>query len=101
MVLPASIPGILTGGILAMSRAIGEAAPILVVSGVVFIMNTPRNLMSDFSAMPLQVYDWVQRPQEEFHQVAAAGIMVLLVVLLVFNGAAVFVRQRLQGRLHG
>ncbi len=96
VVLPAASPGILTGAILAISRAIGEAAPILVVSGVVFIMNTPRNLMSDFSALPLQIYSWASQPQEDFMSVAAAGIVVLLVVLMVFNVAAVLLRQRLQ-----
>jgi len=96
MILPAAVPGIMTGAILAMSRAIGEAAPILVVSGIVFIMNTPSNLMSDFSAMPLQIYSWANMPQEEFKGVAAAGIIVMLVVLCVFNLAAVLIRQRVQ-----
>jgi len=96
MILPAAIPGIMTGAILAMSRAIGEAAPILVVSGIVFIMNTPSNLMSDFSAMPLQIYSWANMPQEEFKGVAAAGIIVMLVVLCAFNLAAVLIRQRVQ-----
>lgn len=96
MVLPAAAPGILTGAILAISRAIGEAAPILVVSGIVFLMNTPRNLMSDFSALPLQVYSWASQPQDQFMSVAAAGIVVLLVVLMGFNVTAVILRQRLQ-----
>jgi phosphate transport system permease protein len=96
MVLPAAVPGIMTGAILAMSRAIGEAAPILVVSGIVFIMNTPKSLMSDFSAMPLQIYSWANMPQDEFKQVAAAGIIVLLVVLSAFNLTAVIIRQRFQ-----
>jgi phosphate transport system permease protein len=94
--LPAAVPGIMTGAILAMGRAIGEAAPLLMIAGIVFISNPPRNLMDDFTAMPLQIYNWAQRPQGEFHDVAASGIIVLLVVLLVFNAAAVFVRQRLQ-----
>lgn len=96
MILPAAVPGIMTGAILAMSRAIGEAAPILVVSGIVFIMNTPSNLMSDFSAMPLQIYSWANMPQEEFKGVAAAGIIVMLVVLCAFNLAAVLIRHRVQ-----
>jgi phosphate transport system permease protein len=96
MILPAAVPGIMTGAILAMSRAIGEAAPILVVSGIVFIMNTPKSLMSDFSAMPLQIYSWANMPQDEFKQVAAAGIIVLLVVLSAFNLTAVIIRQRFQ-----
>ncbi|QGJ69033.1 Phosphate transport system permease protein PstA [Planctomycetales bacterium 10988] len=91
--LPAGIPGILTGAILAMSRAIGEAAPLLIIAGIVYITNAPSNLMSDFTVMPLQIYNWAQRPQIEFHELAATGIIVLLAVLLVFNGIAVFLRQ--------
>lgn len=100
MVLPAAVPGIMTGAILAMSRAIGEAAPILVVSGIVFIMNTPKSLMSDFSAMPLQIYSWANMPQDEFKKVAAAGIIVLLVVLCSFNLIAILLRQRFQKSLN-
>jgi len=96
IVLPAAIPGIMTGSILAMSRAIGEAAPILVIAGVVFIRFTPHNLMDEFTAMPLQIYDWAGRPQEAFHNVAASGILVLLSVLLAFNAIAVILRQKLQ-----
>lgn len=94
-VLPASIPGILTGSILAVSRAIGEAAPLLVVGGFVFITFVPRNLMDDFAAMPLQIFNWASRPQEEFHKVAASGILVLLGVLLAFNAVAIVLRQKL------
>ncbi len=94
--LPAAMPGILTGAILAMSRAIGEAAPILMIAGIVFISNPPGNLMDDFTAMPLQVYNWAQRPQQDFHDLAASGIIVLLAVLLCFNTAAALVRQKLR-----
>jgi phosphate transport system permease protein len=94
--LPAAIPTIMTGSILAMSRAIGEAAPILVIAGIVFIRFTPVNIMDEFTAMPLQIYDWASRPQAEFHKVAAAGIIVLLAVLLTFNTAAVFIRHKLR-----
>ena len=94
--LPAAIPGIMTGAILAMSRAIGEAAPILVISGTVFIRFTPENLMDDFTAMPLQIYNWAGRPQEAFHDVASTGIIVLLAVLLTFNAVAVIIRARFQ-----
>lgn len=93
--LPAALPGILTGAILAMSRAIGEAAPILMIAGIVFISNPPGNLMDDFTAMPLQIFNWAQRPQQEFHDLAASGIVVLLVVLLCFNGVAALVRHKL------
>lgn len=96
MILPASVPGIMTGAILAMSRAIGEAAPLLVISGIVFIMFTPKNLMSDFTAMPLQIFNWAGRPQAGFQNVAAAGIIVLLVVLLAFNAVAILIRQKFQ-----
>lgn len=96
MTLPAAMPGIMTGSILAMSRAIGEAAPILIIAGIVFITFTPEHLMDDFTAMPLQIFDWAGRPQAEFHKVAASGIIVLLAVLLSFNAVAVLVRQKLQ-----
>lgn len=92
--LPAAMPGMMTGAILAMSRAIGEAAPLLMIAGIVFISNPPGNIMDDFTAMPLQIYNWAQRPQQDFHQLAASGIIVLLGVLLVFNGVAVMIRQR-------
>ncbi|MBC7833808.1 MAG: phosphate ABC transporter permease PstA [Phycisphaerales bacterium] len=96
MILPASVPGIMTGTILAISRAIGEAAPLLVIGGILFIMFTPRNMMDDFAALPLQIYNWASRPQAEFHKVAASGIIVLLGVLLVFNAIAIVVRQKFQ-----
>lgn len=94
--LPAAIPGIMTGSIIAMSRAIGEAAPILMIAGIVYISSAPESLMDDFTVMPLQIYNWAQRPQQEFHEVAATGIIVLLAVLLAFNALAVFLRQRLE-----
>ncbi len=94
--LPASIPGIMTGAILATSRAIGEAAPILIIAGIVYIASAPAHLMDDYSVMPLQIYNWAQRPQKDFHALAATGIIILLVILLSFNAVAVLVRQRLQ-----
>lgn len=94
--LPAAIPGMMTGTILAMSRAIGEAAPILIIAGIVYVRFLPVTLMDDFTAMPLQIFDWAGRPQEEFRKVAAAGIVVLLALLFVFNAAAVFIRYRYQ-----
>ena len=92
--LPASIPGIMTGSILAMSRAIGEAAPILIVSGVVYISSIPGNLMDDFTVMPLQIFDLAGRPEAGFQNVAAAAIIVLLLMLLSFNAVAVWMRHR-------
>jgi phosphate transport system permease protein len=94
MTLPAAVPGIMTGSILAMSRAIGEAAPILIIAGIVYIRFRPRNLMGDFTVMPLQIYNWASKPQEVFFQVAASGIIVLLAVLLTFNAAAIFIRHK-------
>lgn len=97
--LPASIPGIMTGSILAMSRAIGEAAPMLMICGVVYIGSGPGNLLDEFSVMPLQIFEWAKRPQPEFHVVAAKGILVLLTVLLSFNALAVWIRNRTQRSL--
>ena len=94
--LPAALPGIMTGSILAISRAIGEAAPLLVVSGVLFIRFAPQHLMDQFTAMPLQIYNWAGRPQEEFHAVAATGIIALLGLLLIFNTLAIIIRQVFQ-----
>jgi phosphate transport system permease protein len=94
--LPASIPGIMTGSILSMSRAIGEAAPLLILSGVVFIRFAPKNLMDEFTVMPLQIYNWAGRPQDAFQDLAGAAIILLLIVLLSFNAIAVFIRQKLQ-----
>ena len=94
--LPAAIPGIMTGAILAMSRAIGESAPLLVLGGALFVLNAPANLMSDFAILPLQIYNWAGRPQESFHAIAASAIIVQLAALLLFNGIAVFIRQKLQ-----
>jgi phosphate transport system permease protein len=95
--LPASVPGIMTGSILAMSRAIGDAAPILIVSGIVFIQSPPTNLLDKFSVMPLQIFNWAGQPEQQgFQDLAAAGIIVLLVMLLIFNALAVYIRYRLQ-----
>ncbi len=97
--LPASIPGIMTGSILAMSRAIGEAAPILVVSAIGYIALPPQNLMGKFTVMPLQIFNWASEAKHEYHNVAAAGIVVLLAELLTFNAVAVFVRQKFTKQL--
>lgn len=97
--LPAAIPGIMTGAILSMSRAMGEAAPILVVSGAAYVTMLPQNLMDDYTIMPLQIFQWADHHQPGFYDLAASGIIVLLVVLLVFNGVAVYIRQRSQKSL--
>lgn len=93
-VLPMSMPGILTGTILALSRAIGETAPLIMVGAVGFLAATPSGLGDRFTVLPLQIYDWVGRPQEEFRAIAAAGIIVLLTMLLSMNALAIFLRNR-------
>jgi phosphate transport system permease protein len=98
VVLPASIPGILTGSILALSRAIGETAPLVVVGIPTFIAFLPQSLLDTFTVMPLQIYNWAGRPQEEFQHVAAAGIIVLLIVLTIMNSIAVLIRNKFQRR---
>jgi phosphate transport system permease protein len=94
--LPAAVPGIMTGAILAMSRAIGESAPLLVAGAALLLFSTPNNLMSDFAVLPLQIYNWAERSGSAFQEIAAGAIIVQLVVLLAFNGVAVLIRQRLQ-----
>ena len=98
VVLPAALPGILTGVILGMSRAIGEAAPMLVISGLLFVTFIPTSPMDKFTVLPLQIFNWVSRPQEDFQGLAAAGIVLLLVVLLSMNAVAVLIRNRHQVR---
>ncbi len=99
VVLPLALPGMLTGSILAVSRAIGETAPLVVVGAATYISFLPEGLDDDFSALPIQIFDWVSRPQEAFLLNAAAGIVVLLGVLLIVNGFALWLRARLQRRL--
>ncbi len=97
-VLPAAVPGIATGLILAMSRAIGEAAPLLLVGALTFVTFSPTSLDSRFAVLPVQIYQWLSRPQEEFRTLAAATIVMLLVLLMLMNGIAIFVRNRFQKR---
>ncbi|AVK84389.1 phosphate ABC transporter permease PstA [Lysinibacillus pakistanensis] len=98
VVLPAAIPGILTGSILALSRAIGETAPLVVIGIPVILQFLPNGLLSQFTALPMQIYDWAKRPQEAFQYVAAAGILVLMSVLLLMNSIAIFIRNKFQKR---
>lgn len=93
-VLPAAIPGILTGVILALSRAIGETAPLVVVGAFAYVAFVPVSPMDDFTVLPIQIFHWASRPQAEFHSLAAAGIIVLLAVLLLMNATAVWIRNR-------
>jgi phosphate transport system permease protein len=98
IVLPAAIPGILTGGILALSRAIGETAPLIMIGALTFINYLPEDVFSGFTVMPIQIFNWTSRPQEEFHYVAAAGIIVLLIMLVIMNSIAVLIRNKFQKR---
>jgi phosphate transport system permease protein len=97
-VLPASVPGFATGVILAVSRAIGEAAPLIVVGGAVYLSFYPSGLGSDFTVLPLQIFNWISQPQEEFKDLAAAAILVRLGLLLVMNAAAIWLRNKYQQR---
>ncbi|MBI3607584.1 MAG: phosphate ABC transporter permease PstA [Nitrospirae bacterium] len=98
-VLPLALPGILTGSILAFSRAIGEAAPLITIGALTYIAFLPDGLLAPFTALPIQIFNWVSRPQKGFHANAAGAILVLLVVLLLMNALAVFLRHRHQQRL--
>lgn len=98
-VLPASFPGILTGVILSLSRAIGETAPLLMIGALTYVAFVPEGPMDSFTALPIQIFNWVSRPQEEFHQLAAAAIIVLLVVLLAMNSIAIFIRHKMEKKL--
>jgi phosphate transport system permease protein len=95
-VLPGALPGILTGVILALSRAIGESAPMIMIGALAYVAFTPKGPMDAFMPLPIQIFNWAARPQQEFHQLAAAGIVVLLGVLLLMNATAVFIRYRSQ-----
>jgi phosphate transport system permease protein len=94
-VLPAAAPGIITGIILAMARAIGEAAPIIVVGAAAFVTFLPTPLQEGFSILPIQIYQWASRPQAAFQGISAAAILVLLFLIVVLNGLAIIVRARL------
>jgi phosphate transport system permease protein len=95
-VLPMALPGILTGLILALSRAIGETAPLITIGALTYVPFAPDGIWSPFTVLPIQIFNWVSRPQVEFQQNAAAGIIVLLGLLLVMNAIAIVVRDRYQ-----
>ncbi|HYO26027.1 MAG TPA: phosphate ABC transporter permease PstA, partial [Lacipirellulaceae bacterium] len=97
--LPAALPGILTGVILALARALGEAAPLVAIGAAGFVRFVPRGVNDRFTALPLQIYNWTENAQQEFHHVAAAGIVVLLVVLVALSASAVVMRQRFSKRV--
>lgn len=96
--LPSAVPGIATGTILALSRALGEAAPLLLLGGLVFIRYDPDGLFSGFTTMPIQIFNWAGQPQMEFQELAAAAIIVLLGMLLAMNALAIIIRNRFQRR---
>ena len=93
-VLPSALPGVLTGVILALSRAIGETAPLIMIGALTYIAFIPEGPMDEFTALPIQIFNWTARPQLEFHELASAGIIVLLGVLLIMNSVAVYIRIR-------
>lgn len=93
-VLPNSIPGIMTGAILAFSRAFGETAPLVVIGASTYIVYDPASIFSKFTALPIQIYQWTSRPQDEFRNLAAASILVLLILLLGLNTLAIYLRNR-------
>lgn len=101
LVLPQAFPGILTGVILAVSRAIGETAPLIMMGALTYVAFTPDGFLSRFTALPIQIYNWVSRPQAGFHEAAAAGIIVLLVLLLSMNALAVLLRNKFTKRMEG
>ena len=98
VVLPQALPGMMSGIILALSRAIGESAPILVISSLVWVTFVPTSPDSKFTVLPLQIFTWISQPQHAFHGIAAAGIIVLLIVLLSMNGVAIWIRSKYQQR---
>lgn len=96
MVIPQAFPGIMTGVILAVSRAIGETAPLIAMGALTYVPFTPDTPFSRFTVLPIQIFNWTSRPQEGFQEAAAAGIIVLLAILLVLNAGAVILRNRFQ-----
>ncbi len=93
-VLPAALPGIMTGTVLSVSRAVGETAPLIVVGAATFLVTDPKSPFSQFTALPIQIYQWTARPQGQFADIAAAAIFVLLALMLTLNAAAIFLRNR-------
>lgn len=96
--LPSAIPGIATGTILGLSRALGEAAPLLLLGGLVYVTFDPNGLLSGFTTMPIQIFNWTGRPQAGFHELAAAASVLLLVLLFAMNALAIYIRNHYQRR---
>ena len=101
VVLPQAFPSILTGTILALSRGIGETAPLIMVGALTFIAFPPASPLDPFTALPIQIFNWTSRPQDEFREIAASGIIVLLIVLLAMNAGAIYLRNRFSKRSEG
>lgn len=95
-VLPSAMPGIMTGVILALSRAIGETAPLIMIGALTYVAFLPENLLDSFTVMPIQIFNWVSRPSEEFHDLAASGIILLLIMLFLMNLVAIWLRNKYQ-----
>jgi phosphate transport system permease protein len=98
-VLPVAIPGMATGSILALSRAIGEAAPLILLGGLSFVTFNPTGVESQFTVLPIQIYGWISQSREEFHTLAYGAIAVLLVILLAMNSVAIWLRNHYQTRM--
>ncbi|NMC69416.1 MAG: phosphate ABC transporter permease PstA [Myxococcales bacterium] len=100
VVLPMCLPGVLTGVILSLARAIGETAPLITIGALTYVAFLPDSVHSEFTALPIQIFNWVSRPQAGFHVNAAAGIIVLVALMLLLNGVAIWLRARLQRRIY-
>ncbi len=100
VVLPMALPGILTGAILAISRAIGETAPLVVVGAVAFILYAPDGFDAEYTALPMQIFQWTSSPKRDFLTNAAAGIVVLMLTLFLLNSIAILLRNRFQKRMY-
>ncbi|MBN1774541.1 MAG: phosphate ABC transporter permease PstA [Deltaproteobacteria bacterium] len=100
VVLPMCLPGVLTGVILSLARAIGETAPLITIGALTYVAFLPDSVHSEFTALPIQIFNWVSRPQAGFHVNAAAGIVVLVGLMLLLNGFAIWLRARLQRRVY-
>ncbi|MFL2645004.1 MAG: phosphate ABC transporter permease PstA [Dehalococcoidia bacterium] len=101
LVIPQAFASILTGVILAVSRAIGETAPLIVMGALTFVPFAPDGFMSPFTVLPIQIFNWVSRPQHGFHEIAAAGIVVLLITLILLNSVAIYLRHKFSKNLEG
>jgi phosphate transport system permease protein len=99
-VLPAASGGILTGIILALSRAIGETAPLIVIGALAYVPFVPKSPMDEFTVLPMQIFNWISRPQHDFQVSGAAAIIVLLLITFAMNGIAVYLRNKWQKRIN-